>query len=366
MSLVDDLLVQVRASLRAKAPAEAIELLRAAVNAAPKNISARVQLARLLDQTRQAGDLEAEIDAILDGPVQEQRADPNSVNQLLKAIHYASSEEDRNHRLLAVLAWIDSSTPRTRHEATLLRVSHAGILLGLWQRDAFAETVRGLKAGHTNQPAVLCVQDAAARWSAPTFPDRAAPKVFVIGLSRTGTLSMHWALARLGYRSQHYTNTLTKDLLRLRDMDLFDACGDISVTARFETLYARFPNARFIQTTRPQASWIRSVQRHYLVHSGVRMPNELLERGRDRRYGGRVGQIHKQLYADHITWDAAYDAHEARVASFFNDKPADKLLRFSVFDGHGWGELCAFLDQPTPDSAFPHKNIGQAGQATTT
>jgi hypothetical protein len=57
---------------------------------------------------------------------------------------------------------------------------------------------------------------------------------------------------------------------------------------------------------------------------------------------------HPDLASVHAHW-------AARVEAFFADKPS-KLLRFSVFEGHGWGELCGFLDLPVPEVEFPHAN----------
>ena len=54
----------------------------------------------------------------------------------------------------------------------------------------------------------------------------------------------------------------------------------------------------------------------------------------------------------------AHAAHEARVASFFSDKPPGKLLDLDVFSGQGWPELCAFLGKPVRDEPFPYLNRG--------
>lgn len=51
----------------------------------------------------------------------------------------------------------------------------------------------------------------------------------------------------------------------------------------------------------------------------------------------------------------AYEKHYSTVASSI---PKDRLLYWSVSDG--WGPLCKFLDQPIPDTEFPHLNTANA------
>ena len=59
-----------------------------------------------------------------------------------------------------------------------------------------------------------------------------------------------------------------------------------------------------------------------------------------------------------IATSEAHAAHEARVASFFNDKPPGKLLDLDDFSGQGWPEWCAFLGGPVRDEPFPDLNRG--------
>jgi hypothetical protein len=47
------------------------------------------------------------------------------------------------------------------------------------------------------------------------------------------------------------------------------------------------------------------------------------------------------------------------VLAFFADKPG-RLLRFDLWAGHGWAELCGFLGLPVPDRPFPHRNAAPA------
>jgi hypothetical protein len=96
----------------------------------------------------------------------------------------------------------------------------------------------------------------------------ARPKVFGIGLSRTGTKSLHQALRILGYRSDHFsTHLLTLaqgelglDWSSVRD---YDALTDVTAARFYRELDARFPGARFILTVREPQAWLRSCARHF-------------------------------------------------------------------------------------------------------
>ena len=56
------------------------------------------------------------------------------------------------------------------------------------------------------------------------------------------------------------------------------------------------------------------------------------------------------------TIDEAFDVYDARVKSFFSDKPKERFLEFDVFSGDGWRELCQFVGAEIPDIPFPREN----------
>jgi len=197
----------------------------------------------------------------------------------------------------------------------------------------------------------------AERLGEPGFPDRARRKVFGIGLSKTGTSSLAAALEILGWQTAHFRNPITNGLIEGADFDLFDALNDGPVSAYFESLHAAYPNALFVCTTRPLASWEASVRAHRMRTRGTDEPRDL---DRIAAVEGPDSPLTARLPIHDLIWRhpdlASVHAHwAARVEAFFADKPG-KLLRFSVFEGHGWGELCGFLDLPVPCVEFPHAN----------
>lgn len=278
--------------------------------------------------------------------------------RILRLIQYAAAGSER-HAWLRELRQI--ARVRASHSGAVgnrLEELAAGIDLALGDYKEYLEYYRSWKERDSGVRKMFA--GIAEKLSANVFPDFAAPKVFGIGLSRTGTSSLNQALQRLGLHSVHWLNPLTRDLLDRDDFFLFDAFTDICVSEQFEWLYHAFPNARFILTLRDVASWSRSVASHYRINRGVNVPSELSNQSHCCRFRRRAGDIEMNLYGGFQSWEAAHEAYHQRVESFFRDKPSDRLLRLDIIGGAGWEELCAFLDRPRPDQAFPWMNASPA------
>lgn len=170
---------------------------------------------------------------------------------------------------------------------------------------------------------------------------------------------MNRALNALGIVAAHWQNPVDMRLLTTRDFPLFDAFTDIPVSADFESIYEQYPEAKFILTERPLEGWVQSVRRHYQTEIGVQNPQDLDAPRVACRQGGLAVEIDRKLYTRFESWDAAYTAYHERVRAFFEARPEAQFLSFSVFAGHGWPELCAFLDRPEPSKPFPHANAAR-------
>ena len=81
-------------------------------------------------------------------------------------------------------------------------------------------------------------------------------KVFGIGLSRTGTSSLHAAFKRLGYRSVHYPPL--EGLFNFTDA--CDAAADTTVAVNFKELDKRYPGSKFVFTVRDIEKWLASTR----------------------------------------------------------------------------------------------------------
>ncbi len=194
------------------------------------------------------------------------------------------------------------------------------------------------------------------RLKAPRSAVFAESKVFGIGLSRTGTKSLNEALMILGIESAHWTNPLTFQLVGELDAYIFGGCSDLTITCNFEPLYYTYPNAKFVWTKRPLSSWQPSYERHYAtLHGASRIPALRAVFSKARvHYGFAHALAEWNLYMAANDLAQAYENHATRVRHFFSDKPPGKLLELDIVGGHGWRELCQFLQVPEPTVDFPH------------
>ena len=193
------------------------------------------------------------------------------------------------------------------------------------------------------------------------------PKIFGIGLSRTGTTSLTEALNLLGYVTIHFANPVTKKVIDLEDIFYYDAFTDSPIAFRFEELYFLFPNAKFIYTERKLVDWVNSSTNLYKqmgfgfsTTTGMKAWLTQPENGQFNKYYHSYHTTYRcayeSLYANYPSWEDAYHAFEKRVTKFFADKPAEKLLKLNICAGEGWEKLCKFLDVPVPAQSFPYYN----------
>jgi hypothetical protein len=177
-------------------------------------------------------------------------------------------------------------------------------------------------------------------------------KVFGIGLSKTGTVSLARALTKLGIKTKHFPDDkTTQEELRRGDYNLsilneFQALVDIPVAPYYAQLEALFPDGKFVLTTRPTDSWLTSFENHFefwVEHHRDEYDDFVLA----CTYG-----VH-HFSADRLRY--VKELHEHNVREYFADKPG-KLLIHNVFEGDGWEKLCGFLGCPVPDEPYPREN----------
>jgi hypothetical protein len=185
------------------------------------------------------------------------------------------------------------------------------------------------------------------------------PRVFCIGLNKTGTSSFHAAMVILGFKSLHgggpdwggdKFNQAVKEALAegcplLSKIDpAFDAFSDVGLlTTRFDLLDAQYPGSRFVLTVRPVDEWIDSRRRH-------------VERNVARR---KAGKYHGTfLVVDEVRWRREWHRHIDRARAHFAGR--SELLEVDLTAGAGWEPLCKLLDLPEPPVPFPWANRDQA------
>jgi hypothetical protein len=176
------------------------------------------------------------------------------------------------------------------------------------------------------------------------------PRIFGIGLNKTGTSSLHEALEILGYEALHFAGPERAALIRraieerkplLHYLDPnYDAFSDTPVTAWFWLADAQYPGSKFILTVRDLDEWLDSRRRHVEKNR---------ERAADGAYAGKFLKVNLEA------WEREYRLHDGAVRSYFDGRP-DDLLVLDVTSGDGWEPLCGFLGAPVPDLPFPWQN----------
>ena len=218
-------------------------------------------------------------------------------------------------------------------------------------------------AGHLGLLAtIVACNDAGALWSLPPLPPTGDPKIFCIGLTKTGTSSLHVALSQLGLRSFHWGDLdahpvagtaglaaarAIRDARRHGERLLqrlgeeHDAYSDVgALSARFDLADAHYPGSRFILTVRNIDDWIDSRWRQAERHRGQHLAG---------MYQGSGFAI------DERAWRAEGQAHRDRVEAYFASR--DDLLVLDICAGDGWERLAPFLGRSVPSTPFPTENV---------
>ncbi len=253
--------------------------------------------------------------------------------------------------------------PPTTEETAAINTLRARIKLALRDRLGFRTAARRIGTADATDNIASSLRAVAETMAKPRFPDFHKPKVFGIGLSRTGTTSLATALSVLGLRTLHWTNPLTNDLISDADLPLFDAFTDLPVCASFEKYFHMFPNSKFIYTTRPMESWLESFNRQAqkMLHlSGFEQIKAAFARGVEFHFGSHFNEIYFHLFLKHASAREAYLDYDRRVRHFFCGKRQEHFLEFSVFEGDGWPKLCRFLNAGAPEEPFPRENRGSS------
>ena len=179
-------------------------------------------------------------------------------------------------------------------------------------------------------------------------PDR--PRIFCIGLNKTGTSSFHEAMTMLGYRSLHWggpevranveaSKTAGEPLVSRLD-PVYDAFSDIEMLAKnFDRLDRDYPGSRFVLTVRPIDDWIDSRRRH--VEKNVK-------RADAGEYSGDF------LRVDERKWRRKWKRHLRRVRNHFEGR--SDFVEVDITAGPGWEPFCRLLGVPEPAEDFPWEN----------
>lgn len=185
--------------------------------------------------------------------------------------------------------------------------------------------------------------------TASVTPSQKGRKVFVVGLSKTGTSTLKEMLTTLGYHVCGPRKDLLADVRAGKvqavdpTLDAYDAFEDWPWPLVYRYADEKYgAKARFILTRRKDAdTWFRSVENHGLGTSPLKSMRDAY--GHYRPFGRKAAFV------------KTYEEHNAAVRSYFADQP-ERFVEFCLEEGDGWDKLCGFLGHDAPGTAVPHRN----------
>lgn len=197
-------------------------------------------------------------------------------------------------------------------------------------------------------------------------------KIFGVGFIKTGTVSLGRALQCLGYAHCHGSflvgNRMIEPYLSgnleplFQEIEKYDSFEDFPFCApgMMKILDHKYPDSKFILTTREGESWYQSVT-NYLEPNNMVLTSQ--KANKTRPMGNLYGLIN-YLLVTFGTLDMTnnkkhyiekYQEYNQSVIDHFKECP-DKLLVVSWMEGDGWEKLCSFLNKSIPKITFPHAN----------
>ncbi|NBG66645.1 sulfotransferase [Acidiluteibacter ferrifornacis] len=200
------------------------------------------------------------------------------------------------------------------------------------------------------------------------------PKVFCIGMNKTGTTSFICAMKDLGYvvGDQAKGEQLLRDYRKNKFKRIIDYCRTaevfqdvpFSLPKTYEYLDREFPKAKFILTVRDSSEqWYNSITKfHALRFGNGELPTSEQLKKADYIYPSYMWHLmqaicnssEKNPYDKDLLMDA-YDVYNSQVISYFDNRPKDFLL-INLSNKDSYSKLVDFLGVSSPFKDFPWEN----------
>ena len=200
------------------------------------------------------------------------------------------------------------------------------------------------------------------------------PKVFGIGMGKTGTTSLERAFIELGYRigpqatfERHFDAWAAGEFgAFLADIERFEAFQDVPfcLPKAYRLLYEHFPNSKFVLTVRDSSiQWYDSLCRFHSKLFGREgaLPTEADLMAAKYVSPGWLYRV-SQVYGTppgrpyhRPTLLRVYETHLREVQRFFANHPRS-LLVLNVAERDAYSLLTAFLSLRPVRRSFPHLN----------
>ncbi len=174
------------------------------------------------------------------------------------------------------------------------------------------------------------------------------PKIFGIGLHKTGTSTLGECGKILGYRCTSWEKDLLEDFVLRNDftrikqrVSHFDLFEDWPWPLMYKELDHMFPGSKFILTVRKfENVWLDSLKSHSMRTHPTRHCRNLI-------YGFNFPHKHDQQHLEF------YRRHNVRA--YFRNRGSD-FIKVCWENGDSFEELCNFLKCDIPDIPMPHAN----------
>lgn len=193
-------------------------------------------------------------------------------------------------------------------------------------------------------------------------------KVIGAGFGRTGTLSLKYALEKLGFDKCYHMmevqmnpdhvqmwrglpNGIEPDWHQL--FEGYQASVDWPSCNFWREQMRAFPEAQVVLSKRDSQQWYASVMNTIWPASqaNAKRDDPSAKAGSGLAYEVIWDAIFDRRMDDKDHVIARYEAHNQQV---IDEVPADKLLVYEP--GQGWQPLCTFLLVPVPDEDYPSVN----------
>ncbi len=187
------------------------------------------------------------------------------------------------------------------------------------------------------------------------------PKVFCIGINKTGTTSIDIALQQLGYRTGNVENGcfLIQDWAKSDFRSTEDLCKSgnafqdipFSLPNTYRHLDSTFPGSKFVLTVRNSSDeWYKSLTRfHTMLIGKNRLPTAEDLKSFPLVYEGWIWQVQKLTIGvnDSSPYDRDllihyYENHNRQVIEHFKNRQ-DSLLVLNMSEPGKMDKLCQFL-----------------------
>lgn len=201
------------------------------------------------------------------------------------------------------------------------------------------------------------------------------PKIFGIGVNKTGTTSLKLAMKDLGYTIgyQRKAEVLVEDWGRRNFKRIIRFCYSaeffqdvpFSLPYTFQALDTEFPDSKFILTVRNSSEeWYSSITRFHAKKWGKdnKIPSREDLQKANYRGIGRPWRMNRLYYNSPETDPynktsliKFYETHNQVVIDYFKNRP-EKLLVINLTEKNSYGKLCTFLGVSPKSAGFPWAN----------